>query len=82
MIRVTVELIPHGVGDPVVIGTAVISNDGLETRKTRGTYGAYDFSLWGRKRHLRSGHVVKFPRRSKNVWYLIARCLKEAGFDR
>lgn len=75
MIRVTVELIPFGIGKPVVIGRGVIINDGTGT----STRGSYDFSFTGKKSWSRQGSIFNFPRKSANVWQLIARCLAEGG---
>lgn len=79
MIRVTVELIPFGYGEPELLGTMTIANDGKDTFQTKGQKGSYQFVV--RKKQgtwKRVGHVTNFPRKSLNVWYLIARCLKEA----
>lgn len=75
MIRITVELIPFGIGKPVVIGRGIITNDGRGT----ATRGSYDFSFTGKKSWRRQGSLDSFPRKSANVWQLIARCLEEGG---
>lgn len=80
MLRVTVELVPGGVGEPVVIGTAIIAND-LEQTMVNRRRGSYRFRIYGkRNRLMRVGTIRDYPRLSKNVWHLVARVLNEGGF--
>lgn len=73
MIRVTVELVPHGIGTPVVIGSAKIYNDGTGTLTT-GNYKGYLCGKNGRRlRH--DMEVTNFKRKRENVWELIRRAL-------
>lgn len=80
MIRVTVELVPHGTGEPVRLGSAVIANDGTGGMKV----GNYEFALAGKKlnRWWRRGRVEKFPRLRLGPWDLLYRVLREAVGDR
>lgn len=83
MIRVTVELVPGGIGEPEVLGTAIIANDLVDTLVTEGRRGSYHFEFRGRKGYElkgRSGRIRDFPRRSKTAWHLLARCLEAADF--
>lgn len=73
MIRITVEMIKWGIAPPKTIATAHIMNRGDGTR-TRGNY-VCTFNLI-RKKGWRIANVLNFPRKSKNVWYLIYEALK------
>jgi len=79
MIRVTVELVPYGIGEPVEMGTATITNDGVQTRETEGARGSYTYRFTKKGHERAVGEVRDFPRQSADVWQLIARCLAEAG---
>jgi len=76
MIRVTVELIPWGVGEPQKLGEMHIANDATGT-KERGNYYAKVYRKGSRK-VLRLGQVKDYPRLSYNMWRLVLRCLKSA----
>lgn len=84
MIKVTVELIPGGVGAPRRLGEARIWNDLEDTLATNGRLGSYEFNIRGKtSRLLRTsvaGRRVRGFRRNKNVWYLVGEVLKEAGY--
>jgi len=80
MIRVTIELIPYGTGKPIKLGEMTIANDGFTTRETNGRRGTYNFKIFGKKNWLAAGRVENYSR-SKNVWYLVARCLKNGGYS-
>jgi hypothetical protein len=81
MIRITAELVPHGVGEPVHLGTAIIANDG----KGVETIGHYNVWL-GKKgqthdpvimaQSWRYGRVESFPRKRLGVWDLLYRALR------
>lgn len=76
MIRVTVELVPFGIGTPRVIGRAEIANDGTGTP----TVGNYKARFFGKSnRLLREVHFEGFPRKKKNAWHLLL-CLLAIGF--
>ena len=76
MIRVTVELIPWGIGEPQQLGVMHIANDGTGT-KDRGNYHAKVYRK-GTNKVLRLGEVKEYPRLSYNIWRLVLRCLKSA----
>lgn len=79
MIRVTVELIPWGVGKPQHLGTAEIFNDATGTT-TRGNYG---FRLFSRNKRLyKEGEVKDFPRKRLLAYDLLYRVLREAMGER
>jgi hypothetical protein len=81
VLRVTVELIPHGFGKPRVIGVMNITNDTHLLGANEGK-GSYFFEIFGKRgRFLESGTLMNFPRKSKSAWHLIARCLKEADIS-
>lgn len=74
MIRVTVELIPKGIGEPEHLGTALFTNDARLTTQTKGNFGAYDVSLskWKRPTAIwRRGRVPKFNRVTRGPWDLL-----------
>lgn len=75
MIRIRVEMIPGGIGEPQLLGEAVIANDGTGSFTT-GNYTAC-FTL---KRGVawRRGRVEGFKRGSHNAWYLLYHLLKAA----
>lgn len=76
MIRVTVELVPYGIGKPKHLGTAIIYNDGSGTKQS----GNYKFKLSRRgqpETFIKSGEVKNFPRLRKNAWHLLHLVLKE-----
>ena len=75
MIRVTVEMVPHGVEEKkYLLGTATIANDGSGS-KTRGSYGGI-FTHKGRE--WARAHVSGFHRSRRNVWHLLYECLRDA----
>lgn len=81
MIRVTVELIPHGVeARKRTLAVGEIANDGS------GTYSSGNYTAWfgrvktGKARNGRQGEVKDFPRQAKNVWHLLAHCLRAAKY--
>lgn len=82
MIRVTVEIIPYGLGTPRTIGVMHIANDGLGTTK-RGNYDGKILrkptekeAARGWRKITRKGRVENYPRQSYAVWRLILRMLK------
>lgn len=75
MIRVTVEMVSGGVGEPVVIGRAILWNTGKGTRAR----GSYDGMFWRKKRSVwRNSHIENFPRQRLSVWHLLYQLLGEA----
>lgn len=78
MIRVTIELIPHGLeAGKSHLGTIVIANDGTGTF-TRGNYTAR-LSMKGRPESVwKLATVTGFPRRVLGGYDLIYRALREA----
>lgn len=64
------------------LGSAVIVNDGTGSAE-RGNYNAGFHRGAGEatERTTKIGQVAGFPRKRLNVWHLIARCLKEAGYS-
>lgn len=73
MIRITVEMVPKGVGEPRVIATAKIWNTGKGTESS-GRYRAKFLSKNGRV--WRESHVDGFSRLTCSVWLLIKRALE------
>lgn len=93
MIKVTVQLIPFGIGEPKLLGEAIIYNDGTGTHSV-GNYTAC-FGARGRPLRLRlypqpgmphvanstrTARVTSFPRLRKNAWHLLALALAQAGY--
>lgn len=73
MIRVTVELVPHGVFKPILLGKAYIRNEGTGT-PTRGNY-TFEFTNKAGG-HWKEGALFNFPRKKRLAWDLLYRCLK------
>jgi len=83
MIRVTVELVPFGIGPPEVLGVAEIANDGFKSDETRGVRGDYSVRLYDKGGRLwKTGAVVDFPRKRLLAWDLLHRALADAVGDR
>lgn len=78
MIRITIELVPHGDESRArVLARGEIINEGTGTRE-RGNYYFW-LSQSGRvTTKSRWGNVRDFPRLRKNVWHLLARVLNTA----
>lgn len=73
MVRITVEMIPHGMEKhKKTIATCVIVNDGTGT-KTNGNYNVY-FNGAVNKSHVPI-RVVDFNRTRKSIWGLLHRAL-------
>lgn len=80
MIRVTVELLPGGLGPAEHLGTAFITNDGTGT-KTKGNY-----SVWLSQRRRpntvwREGVVKGFRRKRFSSFHLLFLALKSCIGD-
>jgi hypothetical protein len=77
VLRVTVELWPHGDHtSPQIIGTLVIANDGASPTPE---VGHYNYVICGGNNDeplRRSGTLQDFPRRRLGAWALIARVLQ------
>lgn len=84
MIRVTVELIPGGVGDPLLLAQGEIWNDLEDALATGGRRGSYHWLFRGKrgpgKRSVYDTRVTDYARNSMSVWNLVTRCLKQAGY--
>lgn len=87
MIRVTVELVPHGdESRAMVLGKTIIHNVSREGRDaTRGDYQvavAHKSRMESTRAILsnpaRRGEVLDYPRLSYNVWRLVIRALRSA----
>jgi len=80
MIRVTVELVPHGVESRKrEIGRLEIANDGTGDEET-GNYTGTLFAEYSPEG--RSGRVFAFSRQKQSVWSLIGGFLKLWGHTR
>lgn len=83
MIVVKVEMWPHGDESKAYeLGSAVIVNQGGRAGDTHGNYtaGFHRGKGTATERTTKFADVEHFPRKRLNVWHLIARCLKEAGY--
>jgi len=81
MIRVTLELVPAGVGEPELLGTIEIGNMIGRTVQSAGKRGDYYYEL-AKKRRGRlacKGTIEDFPRLSYHPWNLIRRILNDAA---
>lgn len=73
MLRVTVELVPHGIEErKSVIATGTIYNDGASGFKELGDYVA----LFESQTHGVHKTTLKNYERRRNVWELVYECLK------
>jgi len=77
MIRITVELIPGGIGKPRKLGIMDISNDCTGNENT-GNYKGRLFAEYTGKGG-RQGQVLSFNRRTQSVWSLVGAFLKLWG---
>jgi hypothetical protein len=78
MIRVTVDLVPHGVESRKrTIGTLTIRNTGTGTEEV-GNYKAV-LNAEYMKGDGRSGQVFSFHRKNRSVWSLVGAFLKLFG---
>lgn len=77
MIRITVELIPFGIGKISKSATAYIWNDGTGDMST-GNY-KYALSTFGKKQRIwKHGEIKGFKRLKFGVWDLLYLVLKKA----
>ena len=77
MLRVTIEIIPGGIGEPKHLGTIEIANDGTGTGDV-GNYNA-KLSKFGRpKAAWRNARVEGFERRRLGAYDLLFRVLRHA----
>jgi hypothetical protein len=78
MVRVTVELIPHGdESRPRTLGVMEIANDGTGTDHVGNYGGTLHAEYTGAEG--RPGRVEKFFRRKQSVWSLVGAFLKVWG---
>lgn len=73
MIKITVELVPKGIGEARVIATARIRNTGKGTESS-GEYKAEFLTVHGRT--YRKSEVHNFNRLTCSVWSLIKKALE------
>jgi hypothetical protein len=79
MIKVTIDLIPFGIGEPETLGTVEIANDATGT----ATRGNYNVKVKGKDgRVLRTGRVEGFPRKRLLGADLLYRALRETVGER
>lgn len=76
MIRVTIELVPGGIGKPQLLGVALIANSGESSDPKRGNYDAVFATRTGKT--WKTARVEDYPRQAYQVWVLLHRLLKEA----
>lgn len=82
MLRVTVELWPHGHEyGKQTLGVVDIWNDGTSKHPARGNYGARAYAK-GSKRVTRveSQAITDYPRQALPVWCLVRRALGKLGY--
>lgn len=73
MIRVTIEIVPHGdEGRARVIGSGTIINDGTGTPDS----GNYEYNITFRD-HTVSGKYTGYPRGVHGPWYLLFKILQQ-----
>jgi hypothetical protein len=79
MIRVTLELIPGGVGKPEHLGTIEISNQ-ITRSLENPRRGDYEYEIFKKRRGYApwaSGLIENFPRQSYHPWNLVRRILNQ-----
>lgn len=81
MIRVTLELVPGGIGEPEHLGTIEIQNILTRSIETNGRRGDYAYEIFKKrtKSPWRGGKVRDFPRRSQHCWNLVRQILNQAA---
>ena len=79
MIKITIELVPHGIGEPRHLGILVICNTG-EGSKTRGDYNYRISNKAGSS--WRNGSIENFPRKRLLVWDLLYCILRKEFGER
>lgn len=78
MIRVTVELLPHGSeSGKRTLGTLDIANDGSGNEEFGNYSGVLHAEYTGRSG--RTGKVLQFKRKTNSVWSLVGAFLKLHG---
>lgn len=76
MLRVRIEIVPFGIGQPEVVAEAVIVNTG--GADGRPETGDYEYGIWHDGELLRDGEYAGF-RRELGVWALLAGILAQEG---
>lgn len=72
MIRITIELLPHGYEEKkTIIATGKIVNDGTGSV----SIGNYKYELELYKQSWNHGEIKGFPRQEKNIWQLLREVL-------
>lgn len=81
MIRVTLELVPGGVGQPERLGVIEIGNLVMRTMESGGKRGDYSYELEKKRRGhvIHAGTILDFPRLSYHPWNLVKRILDQAA---
>lgn len=81
MIRVTLELVPGGVGEPEHLGTIEIDNQYGRTLATGGKRGDYGYEIQKKRkgRAVVVGNIKDFPRLSYHPWNMVKRILDDAA---
>lgn len=80
MIRVTLELIPGGVGEPERLGVIEIDNQIGRSIASGGKRGDYYYELQKKRRKVvMRGTISDFPRLSYHPWNLVKRILDHAA---
>ena len=86
MIKITIEMVPHGVKERSrVIASGTIALQAENMSRTRGDY-RYNLSKQSNTKSKiwhtwANGFIKNFPRSQRNVWYLIYTVLKEQYDD-
>ena len=80
MLRIVIDLIPLGFGEPLEIGNMEVWNDATGSK----TIGNYGFRIFKKNSNvvIKSGHVSRYKRKAWSVWYLIYLCLHEVYKDK
>ena len=81
MIRVTLELVPGGVGEPEHLGTIFIANQ-IRRSLDNPRRGDYEFQLWKKRttgRPKATGLIEDFPRQAYHPWNLVKEVLDLAA---
>jgi len=85
MIRVTIEIVPHGIEDKAFVHSiATIANDGIKSLQTHGELGDYNAKFMqsydkNPKQLWKKGHATDIHRTKRGIWDILFCCLYNAG---
>ena len=82
MLRITIELLPHGSEKhKKPLGMAIITNDGTGNESS-GNYDVKLYTWHEPPRTWKTGRVELFPRKTRGPWDLLYRALRDIVGER